>query len=259
MTSIRMPVLFVGHGSPMNALEQNQHTQAWRRLGDTVPVPTGILAISAHWYTEGTRIASSAQPQTIHDFRGFPPELFAVRYGAPGAPHLVPQVQEVLKPASVAPDGQWGLDHGVWSVLVHMYPHAQIPVTQLSIDATQPAQYHYDLGRKLGELRGRGVLILASGNVVHDLRSIRWGSDVAAYSWAQSFNDDLRNALSAGNHRFAIDYAHGSEAARQSIPTPEHYLPLLYVLGASRPEDRISFPTDGIELGSISMLSVLYS
>ena len=252
----RMPTVFVGHGSPMNTLEDNAHTRAWRQLGESLPRPTAILAVSAHWYTRGTGVTAMAQPRTIHDFYGFPPALFAVKYPAPGATALASRVQELLQPVRVVADQEWGLDHGTWSVLVHMYPHADIPVAQLSIDATQPADYHYGLGQRLAALRDEGVLILGSGNVVHNLGRARWGS-AAAYPWATSFNDQLRSSLARGDHAFAIGYEQAGEAAQLAVPTPEHYLPLLYVLGAGG--GQISFPTDGIELGSISMLTVLCS
>jgi 4,5-DOPA dioxygenase extradiol len=252
-----MPSLFIGHGSPMNALEDNRHTRAWKALGESLPKPKGIVAISAHWYTRGTGVTAMAQPKTIHDFHGFPPALFAQTYAAPGDPVLASRVQEVLRPTPVAADQQWGLDHGTWSVLVHLYPQADVPVVQLSIDATQPAQYHYELGKKLAALRDEGVLIVGSGNVVHNLGVIRWTAGAAPYPWATSFDEQLRVALERGEHDFAIHYERAGEAAALSIPTPEHYLPLLYVLGTQSSQDAISFPTDGIELGSISMLAVL--
>lgn len=252
-----MPALFIGHGSPMNALEDNRHTRVWRNLGESLPKPKGIVAISAHWYTRGTGVTAMAQPKTIHDFYGFPPALFAQNYAAPGDPALASRVQELLRPVQVTADQQWGLDHGTWSVLVHVYPRADIPVVQLSIDATQPAQYHYELGRKLAVLRDEDVLIFGSGNVVHNLGVIRWTAGADAYPWAKSFNEQLRGALGRADHDFAVQYERAGEAASLSIPTPEHYLPLLYVLGAQSPQEAVSFPTDGIELGSISMLAVL--
>lgn len=258
MKSTRMPSVFVGHGSPMNALEENAYTRAWRGLGESIGMPKAILAVSAHWYTDATGVTAMAQPRTIHDFYGFPEPLFAVRYPAPGAPDLVAPVRDALRPVNVAADQEWGLDHGTWSVLVHMYPEANVPVAQLSIDATQPPAYHYQLGQKLAALRDEGVLILGSGNVVHNLGRIRWGAGVPAYPWALTFNDRIRDALAGGDHQTAIDYAAAGEAAQLSVPTPEHYLPLLYVMGAAA-DSPVSFPTDGIEMGSISMLSVLYS
>lgn len=252
-----MPALFVGHGSPMNAIERNPHTEAWRHLGESLPRPKAILAVSAHWYTRGTGVTAMAQPRTIHDFYGFPPALFAQRYPAAGSPELAARVQEVLRPIAVTADQEWGLDHGTWSVLLHMYPQADIPVVQLSIDATQPAQYHYQLGQRLSGLRDEGVLLFGSGNVVHNLQTAKWGPQAGAYPWAVTFNDELRDAISRGDHQSAIQYEQFGEAASLSIPTPEHYLPLLYVLGAGSGGDAVSFPTDGVEMGSISMLTVL--
>lgn len=259
MNTHRMPTVFIGHGSPMNALEANRHTHAWRALGESLPAPRAILAVSAHWYTDGTAVTAMERPRTIHDFYGFPPELFAQNYPAPGSPDIARRVQEVLQPLPVVADGQWGLDHGAWSVLVHVYPQAQIPVLQLSIDARQPPAFHYRLGERLAPLRDEGILILGSGNVVHNLRRIDWNASGSGYPWAVQFNDTIREALARGDHRAAIDYEQAGDAARLSVPTPEHYLPLLYVLGAGGTAARVSFPTDGIELGSISMLSVLCS
>ncbi|HMN45131.1 MAG TPA: 4,5-DOPA dioxygenase extradiol [Povalibacter sp.] len=259
MNTPRMPTVFIGHGSPMNALEANRHTNAWRALGESLPTPRAILAVSAHWYIDGTAVTAMEHPRTIHDFYGFPPELFAQNYPAPGSPEIARRVQDVLRPLPVAADGQWGLDHGTWSVLVHVYPQAQIPVLQLSIDARQSPEFHYRLGERLAPLRDEGVLILGSGNVVHNLRRLDWNASGSGYPWATQFNDTLREALARGDHRAAIDYEQSGEAARLSVPTPEHYLPLLYVLGAGGTDAQVSFPTDGIELGSISMLSVLCS
>lgn len=258
----RMPTVFIGHGNPMNALASHAHTQAWRQLGQdwsgssAAPRPKAILAVSAHWYTQSTSVTAMRQPKTIHDFYGFPAELFAVRYPAPGEPALARRAQSLLEPIVVATDQEWGLDHGTWSVLTHIFPEADIPVVQLSIDATQPAEYHYQLGQRLAALRDEGVLILGSGNVVHNLRAAKWGDDAGAYPWATDFNDRLRSALASGDYQTVIQYQRFGEPAALSIPTPEHYLPLLYVLGAAQPQDRISFPTDGIEMGSISMLTV---
>jgi len=255
----RMPTVFIGHGSPMNALETNQHTNAWRALGESLPAPRAILVVSAHWYTEGTAVTAMQRPRTIHDFYGFPPELFAQTYPAPGSPEIARRVQEVLQPLPVVADEQWGLDHGTWSVLAHMYPQAQFPVLQLSIDAREPPAFHYRLGQRLAALRDEGVLIVGSGNIVHNLRRIDWNASNGGYPWATQFNDTIREALSRGDHQTAIDYEIMGDAARQSVPTPEHYLPLLYVLGAGGSDAEVSFPTDGIELGSISMLTVLCS
>jgi len=254
-SSSRMPVAFFGHGSPMNTLQHNRHTDAWRALGESLPRPRAILAISAHWYIDGAAVTVMARPRTIHDFFGFPQALFDVNYAAPGDPALAARVRELLAPIGVQMDQDWGLDHGSWSVLAHLYPQADIPVVQLAIDATQPPVWHYEIGRRLAPLRDEGVLILGSGDVVHNLRVIRWGEDAAPYDWATRFNDLARGHIAAGRHSPLIGYEDLGEDARLSIPTPEHYLPLLYVLGAQREGDAVSFATDGIELGSISMLS----
>jgi 4,5-DOPA dioxygenase extradiol len=256
MKSSRMPALFVGHGSPMNAIQDNPHTRAWQQIGAGIERPNAILMVSAHWYTNGTGVTAMREPRTIHDFYGFPPELFAIRYPAPGAPELAQRVQALLTPVTVTEDHEWGLDHGTWSVLVRMFPRADIPVVQLSIDATQPPDFHYRLGRQLAALRDEGVMLMGSGNVVHNLRLLNWDSSGEGPTWATAFNDRIRNAVASGDHQLAINYE-TDEAARLSVPTPEHYLPLLYVLGASGGEPA-TFPTDGIELGSISMLSVLF-
>lgn len=254
-----MPTLFIGHGSPMNALEDNAHTRAWCRLGEQLPKPRAILAISAHWYTRGTEIAAAEKPATLHDFHGFPPALYECDYPAPGAPDLAREIQELLQPLNVELDDNWGLDHGIWSVLMHMYPQAGIPTLQLSIDATKPAEFHYELGRQLRPLRDRGVLILASGNVVHNLAQVTWGERVAVPAWAENFNALIRDALARGDHRSLIHYQLAGHDARLAVPTPEHFLPLLYVAGASSEKDNVTFPTDGIELGTISMLSVMFA
>jgi len=264
-STARMPVAFFGHGSPMNTLQSNRHTEAWRALGGSLPRPRAILAVSAHWYIEGTAVTAMTQPQTIHDFFGFPQALFDVQYPAPGDPALAARVRDLLAPVEVKMDQAWGLDHGTWSVLAHVYPQADIPVVQLAIDATKPAAWHYELGRRLAPLRDEGVLIVGSGDVVHNLRVIRWGDEAAPFDWAARFNDFARHHIAAGEHAPLIGYAAQGEDARLSIPTPEHYLPLLYVLGAAQGgnagngagdrDDIVSFATDGIELGSISMLS----
>lgn len=250
-----MPVAFFGHGSPMNTLESNRHTQAWRALGESMPRPRAILSISAHWYIEGTAVTAMEKPRTIHDFFGFPQALFDVRYLAPGEPALAARVRELLAPVDVALDQDWGLDHGTWSVLAHVYPQADVPVIQLAIDAGKPAQWHYELGRRLAPLRDEGVLIAGSGDVVHNLRVIRWGANSSPYDWAQRFNDLARECMERGEHGTLVEYEKLGEDARLSIPTPDHYLPLLYVLGAQQPGDKFEIATDGIELGSISMMS----
>lgn len=259
MTSPRMPAFFLGHGSPMNALEDNIYTRAWQKLGETVPRPKAIVAVSAHWFTRGTAVTAMENPRTIHDFGGFPQALFDKRYPAPGSPALAKQLQELLKPINVTADtSEWGLDHGTWGVLIKMYPDADIPVVQLSIDGTQPAEYHYQIGKKLAALRDEGVMIVASGNVVHNLRMVKWEGNTEPYPWAVSFNQYVLDNLSwkgaAKDHPLVNFMQH--EGAALSNPSVEHYLPLLYILGAWDGEEAIETPTDGIVMGSLSMLSV---
>jgi 4,5-DOPA dioxygenase extradiol len=255
----RMPAAFIGHGSPMNALEDNRYTAAWQQLAATLPRPTAVLAISAHWYTRGTAVTAVQQPKTIHDFRGFPPELFAFQYRAPGDPALAQRAAAALAPIRVIDDRDWGLDHGSWSVLARMYPKADVPVVQLSIDGTREAAYHYELGRRLSSLRDEGVLILGSGNVVHNLRQVDFRPDAPAPDWASGFESAVREHVLSSEHQSLIDYERLNPGAAQSVPTPDHYLPLLYVLGTQADGDRATIPIDGIELGAASMLSVVIS
>lgn len=262
----RTPALFIGHGTPMNTLLDNTYTQAWRDLGRALPeIPRAILAVSAHWYISGTAATAMPMPRTIHDFGGFPQELFDYRYPAEGDPGLAAEVQKLLAPTVVDLDQGWGLDHGAWSVLAHLFPQADVPVVQLSIDRSQPHAWHFDIGRRLAPLRDEGVLILGSGNVVHNLQMIdrtamRGGesgeSGATAYPWAVQFNAAMRSAIAAGDDASLVDWGKFGEAARLSVPTPEHYLPLLYVMGARARGEGVSFPADGIDLASISMLSV---
>jgi len=253
----RFPAIFFGHGSPMNALQDNRYSKAWEQFGRRHPKPRAVLAISAHWYIRGTRLTSSASPRTIHDFGGFPEALYEVQYPAPGDPKLTRRVQKLLSPLEVTLDDSWGLDHGTWSVLKHVYPGADVPVVQLSIDATQPATYHYAIGRALAPLRIEGILIAGSGNVVHNLGQYDWaGNSAGAKEWAHRFEQQSRELIQSDEHAALIDYPHLGRDAALSIPTPEHYLPLLYVLGSKTADDRVSFPVEGIEGGSISMLAV---
>jgi len=252
-----LPVLFLGHGSPMNALQTNDWTRAWARLGTTLPHPRAVLAISAHWYVADTAVTAMASPRTIHDFGGFPRELFAVRYPAPGEPALAERVQRLLAPLRVRADHSWGLDHGSWSVLRHVFPHADVPVVQLSIDETQPPAFHHDLGARLRPLREEGILLIGSGDVVHNLHTYAWGRHAQQpYEWALRFEAEVRARLLAGDHAPLIDYSSLGNDALLSVPTPEHYLPLLYVLGASVPGEPVSFPVEGMDGGSVSMLAV---
>lgn len=250
------PALFIGHGTPMHAIEPGPYPQAWRQLGLRLPRPQAILAISAHWYTRGTAVTAMTQPRTIHDFGGFPPELFACQYPAPGDPALAARVRALLAPLPVHADHGWGLDHGSWSVLLHMYPQADIPVLQLSIDGTRPAAAHHAIGRALRPLRNEGVLLLGTGNIVHNLRAMTRVADAPALEPARQFDALVRDAILRGDDAALIDYATAGPAARFSVPTPEHYLPLLYILGARHDGEALDVPIDGIEMGSLSMLSV---
>ena len=251
-----LPAIFFGHGNPMNALTNNSYTAAWRRIGEEIPKPKAILSISAHWYVPGTGVTIGAAPRTIHDFGGFPPELYQVRYPAPGAPDLARRVQHLLGPLPVTLDDSWGLDHGTWSVLCHVYPRADVPVVQLSIDATQPAVFHFDVGKRLAQLRDEGVLIAGSGNLVHNLRSYAWGGNTEPYEWAVRFETEARNLMTAGEFKPLVEYEKLGSDELLSVPTPDHYLPLLYVLGTGQVGEPVSFPVTGIEGGSISMLAV---
>jgi 4,5-DOPA dioxygenase extradiol len=256
----RLPAVFLGHGNPMNALQQNAWTRAWAALGaGLAPRPRAVLAISAHWYIAGTAVTAMTAPRTIHDFGGFPRELFAVRYPAAGDPALAGRVTELLAPLPVERDQSWGLDHGTWSVLCHVFPEADVPVVQLSIDGTQPPAFHYELGTRLRPLRDEGVLILGSGDVVHNLEAYAWGRHPAQpYDWALRFESTVCERLVAGDYASLINYSAFGNDALLSVPTPEHYLPLLYVLGTSVPGEFVTFPTEGIDGGSVSMLAVRF-
>jgi len=258
MSFTRMPALFLGHGSPMNVLEENRYTKVWQHLGAILPRPRAILTVSAHWYTRGTAVTAMSNPRTIHDFGGFPQALFDVRYPAPGSPALAQQLIELLSPVEVRADREWGFDHGSWGVLAKMYPDADIPVVQLSVDGTKPAEWHFELGRKLAALRDEGVMIVASGNVVHNLRMLRWQDTETAYPWAENFNqfvqDNLHFQGAAEDHPLVNFMQHPD--ALLSNPTPEHYLPLLYILGSRMQDEAISIPVEGMEMGAISMMSV---
>ena len=252
-----LPAIFFGHGNPMNAVLQNPYTEGWRRAAERIPRPRAILSISAHWFVPETGVTISTAPRTIHDFGGFPRELYQVRYPAPGDPDLARRVQKMLAPLPVALEDSWGLDHGTWSVLRHAYPAADVPVVQLSIDETQPPSFHFEIGRKLAPLRGEGVLIVGSGNLVHNLHAYAWGRHMPEpYDWATRFESEVRALLLAGDSKPLIEYETLGPDALLSIPTPDHYLPLLYVIGARQRGDHVTFPVEGVDGGSISMLSV---
>ncbi len=256
MSSIdRMPAIFYGHGSPMNALEDNTYTRVWQSFADRFARPKAILAISAHWTTRGTAVTAMAAPKTIHDFGGFPKALFDVLYPAPGDPILAARVAQILAPIPVKMDQEWGLDHGTWSVLIKTYPNADIPVVQLSLDMTQDANYHFALGQKLASLRDEGIVIIASGNVVHNLA--RMDPRSSGYDWAQRFNLAMRTAILAGQFNQVVNYHSFGQDAALSVPTSEHFLPLLYVLGARVGDEPVEVVAEGMELGAISMMSVV--
>ena len=253
----RLPAIFLGHGNPMNAVSSNAYTEAWRRIGTETPRPRAILCVSAHWYVPGTGVTVGTAPRTIHDFGGFPRELYQVQYRAPGDPDLARRVQKILAPLPVELDESWGLDHGTWSVLRHVYPQADVPVVQLSIDETQPPAFHYEIGRKLAPLRSEGVLVVGSGNLVHNLHAYAWGRhDPQPFDWAVRFENRARELLSVGEHRPLVDYESLGRDALLSVPTPDHYLPLLYVIGTRQDGDNVDFPVGGIDGGSVSMLAV---
>ncbi len=254
-----MPVLFVGHGSPMNGIEHNAFSNYWKQLAKEIPTPKAVLVVSAHWLTRGTKITAMDFPKTIHDFGGFPQELFDVQYPAPGKPELAKETASIITSAQVELDHDWGLDHGTWTVVRHMYPEAHIPVLQLSIDYTKSPQYHYDLAKELHSLRKKGVLIMGSGNMVHNLRMVAWNKinePEYGYDWALQMNNRFKELIGNGEHDKLINFQHLGREALLSIPTPEHYLPLLYTLGLKREKDEVSFFNDKAVGGSLTMTSV---
>jgi 4,5-DOPA dioxygenase extradiol len=252
-----MPALFLGHGNPMNAIQENTWTRSWAALGNELPPPKAILCVSAHWYLPATAVTAVAQPRTIHDFGGFPPELYRVQYPAAGSRELAARVAELLEPLDVGMDRSWGLDHGTWSVLVRVYPEAHIPVVQLSLNEAEGAAWHFETAKKLAPLRDEGVLIMGSGNLVHNLHTYSWGNRaVEPYDWAERFEALARKALGSADFAPLVDYESLGRDAMLSVPTPDHYLPLLYVLAQHRPGDAVSFPVEGFDGGSISMLGI---
>ena len=256
----RMPALFVGHGSPMNAIEDNRWARAFRELGQSLPTPRAVLAVSAHWYVPGTYITDNAHPETIHDFGGFPRELHEMIYPAPGDPALAERIRQLLSAHGASARSDWGLDHGTWSVLCHLRPDADVPVLQLSIDARLPQAKHLEIGRALAPLRDEGVLVLGSGNIVHNLRdafgNMRAGR-TATPRWASEFDAAIASAIEQRDGTF-LSTSLGTDIGRQSHPTPDHYLPLLYAFGASAETDAVSYPIEGFDAGSLSMRSVRF-
>lgn len=253
-----MPVLFIGHGSPMNGIEDNEFSRRWKKMAEEIPVPAAVLVVSAHWFTKGTKITAMDFPKTIHDFGGFPQELFDVQYKAPGNPVLAKETAGLLHSAHVELDHDWGLDHGTWTIIRHMYPDASIPVLQLSIDYTKGPQYHYDLATELLELRRKGVLIVGSGNMVHNLGMLAWDklNEQYGFDWAINMNDKFKQLINEGDFKPLINYGSLGSDAALAIPTPEHYLPLMYTLGLKVKTDKVSFFNDKAVAGSLTMTSV---
>jgi 4,5-DOPA dioxygenase extradiol len=251
-----MPVLFVGHGSPMNAVEENEFTRGWRAAVRDLPHPAAVLCISAHWLTRGTHVTAMDRPKTIHDFGGFPDELYAVQYPAPGHPAMARATAEAVTATAVGLDVDWGLDHGAWSVIKHLYPAADVPVLQLSIDYGKNGRYHYDLAKQLSALRDKGVLIVGSGNMVHNLGMVDWHNQDRGYDWAVEMNDMFKRLIKDGNHTALIDYEQLGTSAKLAIPTPDHYFPLLYALALQRNDETPSFFNDKAVMGSLTMTSV---
>ncbi|UCD89924.1 MAG: 4,5-DOPA dioxygenase extradiol [Desulfobacterales bacterium] len=252
-----MPTIFFGHGNPMNALSKNRYTEGWASIGKSIPRPKAVLAVSAHWYIPYCAVTSSLMPRTIHDFGGFPRELYQMKYPVSGSPELARHVKDLLPPALVRLDESWGLDHGTWVVLSHVFPNADIPVVQLGIDETQPPIFHYELGKQLKPLRKEGVLIIGSGNIVHNLTAYAWGNhDIHPFDWAVRFEEHVREMLRKCDDTPLVNYQGFGHDAILSVPTPEHYLPLLYMLGLREEKERVSFPVQGVDGGSVSMLAV---
>lgn len=248
-----MPAIFLGHGNPLNAVSKNTYTDGWAAIGNSIPRPKAIISVSAHWYLPATAVTVNLEPETIHDFGGFPQKLYEVEYNAPGSPELARRVKELLKPFAVKLDTSWGLDHGTWSVLRHIFPKADIPVVQLSINAVKPPQFHYDIAQRLAPLREEGVL----SNIVHNLHTYAWGQDgVNPFDWAVRFEKQARELLLQGDDARLVAYEKLGRDAMLSIPTPDHYLPLLYVIATRKTGEEISFPIQGIDGGSVSMLAV---
>ena len=253
----RMPAIFFGHGNPMNALYQNAYTEGWAEIGRSIVGPKAILCVSAHWYVPALAVTAMESPRTIHDFGGFPRELFEFDYPAPGSAALAGRASELIADEVILDTVRWGLDHGTWSVLCHVFPDADVPVVQLSIDETQTAAWHYELAKQLAPLRDEGVLIIGSGNLVHNLHTYAWGKqDVEPYDWALRFEAAARELMISGNHEPLINYELMGKDALLSAPTPDHYLPLLYVLAQQQDGDEITFPVEGFDGGSISMTTV---
>ena len=256
-----MPALFIGHGSPMNGIEDNEFSRKWSVLGKEIPKPSAVLVVSAHWLTRGTFITAMAHPKTIHDFGGFPKELFEVQYPSPGNPNLAKAISDLVVSSNIEFDHEWGLDHGTWTVVRHMYPEANIPVLQLSIDYYESPEFHYRLGKELRELRKEGVLVIGSGNMVHNLRMVAWdklNEPEFGFDWALEMNTLFKTKIGSNDHRDLIDYRNLGHAGKLAIPTPDHYFPLLYLLGIQGEKDEVSFFNDKAVGGSLTMTSVRF-
>ena len=255
----RMPVLFVGHGSPMNAIEENEFVQGWRNLGKTLPHPKAILCVSAHWETLGTYVTAMPKPKTIHDFGGFPKALYEVEYPAPGSPELANETKDTITKTSIGLDEKWGFDHGAWSVIRRLYPEADVPVIEMSLDYSQAPQYHFELAKELAALRKKGVLIIGSGNMVHNLRLVAWdkmNEPEYGYDWAIGANDKFKTLIESGDFKSLINYTNLGREVQLAVPTPDHYLPLLYSLALKENDEPISFFNDKSVMGSLTMTSV---
>lgn len=258
----RMPVLFLGHGSPMNAIEENEFVSGFRDVAKSIPTPKAILCISAHWYTSGTKVTAMDMPRTIHDFGGFPQALFDVQYPAKGSPVLAADTSQLLQPVQVELDHQWGLDHGAWSVIKHLYPNADIPVIQMSIDRTKSPEYHFELGIKLSSLRDKGILIVGSGNIVHNLGLVDWQNINKVdygFDWAIEASENINNWIIEGNFQPLLNYNKLGKAFQLAVPTPDHFLPLIYTLALKNKKDNASLFNDKLLAGSLSMTSVKLS
>lgn len=254
-----MPVLFLGHGSPMNGIENNAYSQSWEKLGKSLPLPKAVLCISAHWLTKGTHVTAMDKPKTIHDFGGFPQALFDVQYPAPGSPEIAKTIQSEINSIQVHEDHEWGLDHGTWTVVRRMYPDAKVPVLQLSIDYSKGPQYHYDLARELNTLRRKGILIIGSGNMVHNLGIIAWKEgENYGYDWAREMDSTFKKLINSHQHESLIQYEKLGSGAKLAIPTPDHYYPLIYTLGLQEKKDAVRIFNDQVTMGSISMTSVQF-
>jgi len=252
-----MPVMFFGHGNPMNVIINNKYSLAWEKIGREIPKPKAILSVSAHWYVPYVMVTAMEQPPTIHDFGGFPKKLYDKDYPTPGSPELAKKIIKLLSPVKCSPDSDWGIDHGTWSVLCRAFPKADIPVVQLSIDASKPAKFHFELGKKLAPLREEGVLIIGSGNVVHNLHAFAWGEhEVKPFDWGVRFEKQIKELIKNNKESELADYLKMGDDALMSVPTPDHYLPLLYVMALRQKNEPVTYPVEGFDGGSISMLSV---